>query len=420
MKFRIGYLLVLLAVASACGPAEENKETTTGVCGNGEEVVSGDDRACVYRSELIEEGFQCPADLEHGFLLDGGGVACTPEPNMPGGLGEALRERGHEPKESGCFDDFDPGPECFHGKEPVTTGGLFDAANADTILYRTGPGYAYIVPEGELVRFELDTTTLDVVAGVAELGDAATDNCLDEFAEECIVSREVAFTITQDDLDALVALLDAVPAPMCEVDPSLECDPHLIEVLEVDDVAEAEDCCGEHKAEGFSDAFHAVVDAMLALVPAPPAGLVDNADSFSILTYEAQRGASYCVEADDMLSATITRAADDSLTIEGEYAVAGTAGVDDCIVDINSGECMVRTAFGPQTVASDSQSDLESLLAAVPAPMCVEDPALACDPCLVREIDVDGVKANDFCCGSTTPGFSEAFDDLASYISALH
>ena len=412
-------MFALLVIAAACGPTENNENgQIAGACGEGEEVVAGEDRACVYRSELIEEGFACPAELEHGFLLEGGGVACTPDENMPPGLAGALRGEGHEPKEDRCFDDPDPGPQCFFGKQPVT-GGAFDAANADTISYRTGPGFIYYVAPGNLTHFVLDTTTLDVVAGVAEVGDAATDDCLDEFAEECIVSREVTFTITAGDLDALVALLDAVPAPMCELDSSLACDPVVVETLEVGAVTEAEDCCGEQKAAGYSAAFRAVVDAMLALVPVTASPLVDNADSFATLQYEAQRGVFYCVEADDVLSATITRESDGSLSIEGEVAVPGDAGVDDCIVDIESQECMVRTAFGPQTMDASAQLELERLLGEVPAPMCMVDQGLACDPCLVQTIDVDGVTADDACCGSTSPGFSTAFQELAAHIQTL-
>ncbi|MEZ4458148.1 MAG: hypothetical protein R3E66_00180 [bacterium] len=46
------------------------------------------------------------------------------------------------------------------------------------------------------------------------------------------------------------------------------------------------------------------------------------------------------------------------------------------------------------------------------------DPGLACDPCLVRSIDLDGTAVNDYCCGDAAPGFGTAFNDLVTAIEA--
>lgn len=152
--------------------------------------------------------------------------------------------------------------------DPAAAGGLFETVDAEGIRYRTGPGMGYCLPAGELVRFELDPGTREVTAAVAEEGDRATDDCLHGGPMGCVVEREETFTLTREQYEGLVRAIDAVPAPMCERNTRIACDPCLVETLEVGEVSVGSTCCGEQRTEGYGEAFDAVVEAMLALVPA--------------------------------------------------------------------------------------------------------------------------------------------------------
>ena len=332
-----------------------------------------------------------------GFLLEGGGVACVDSERMPEGLGEELENRGFGPQNPQCFGD-DPPPACYlapplqnngtnntnnaanntnnatNNGSNNATGPAFQTSNAEFIEYRTGPGVGYCVSEGDLLEFTVEVSTRTVSATVAVAGSVGEPSCLDEAAAECLVPHERTLELTEAELDGLLALMDAVPAPMCEVDPGLACDPCIVENLSDGSTSVAADCCGVQKAGGFDDAFRAVVDYMSDLVPG---AFTANPSTFSTLTYAATPGDGYCIDAGNILSAALERQPDGSLSLSGEVAVAADAATETCIEAVTSGACLKAEAFGPQTLTPAAQDTLETLLGDVPEKMCLEQAGLA-------------------------------------------
>lgn len=392
---------------------EENNPDTT--CGAGESVEVGGDRACVYRSELIEEGFECPASLPTGFLLGGGGVACVVGQTMPDLLAERLGELGYGPENPECFGE-NPQPSCFYTTEPEE-GGAFDLTGAAKIEYRTYDETlsAYCVDVGDVLEFSLDLETNAIQFGIGIEGEDGSDRCVNA-GVPCVERAGFRLELTETQVDEIEALVAAVPAPQCTTDPEVVCgESCVIPTLLVDSQEVSDLCCGT-TVEGFREAFYAVVDYVKALQP-EEVPVFDNADSFATLTYTAGPGFGYCINEDQIVSSTITRQGDGTLSAEGFYAAVGTEGVDECIPDTNDA-CLVSTAFGPMTLSATAQTELEARLAALPAPMCMQDPGMVCDPCIVQTLTLDETEVSGDCCGNTLPGFGPAFVDVVDSIEA--
>ncbi len=71
-------LLSLTLAASACLPPQSGgqPDPETGRCGEGDEITLDAQQYCVYRSELIIEGFMCPNNLQRHDLSGSGLVVC--------------------------------------------------------------------------------------------------------------------------------------------------------------------------------------------------------------------------------------------------------------------------------------------------------------------------------------------------------
>lgn len=65
-----------LALGSGCS------DTLDETCGRGESLEVDGDTYCIYRQEIIEEGFDCPQNLQSDFQFEGGTV-CAPSNNLP-------------------------------------------------------------------------------------------------------------------------------------------------------------------------------------------------------------------------------------------------------------------------------------------------------------------------------------------------
>ena len=70
--------LGLLAAATACGPTE-----TELACGAGVNAEVNDASYCVYKQELIIEGFECPQGLNRFDIEDAGLTVCGENPMRP-------------------------------------------------------------------------------------------------------------------------------------------------------------------------------------------------------------------------------------------------------------------------------------------------------------------------------------------------
>lgn len=408
---KIFLALAVSALVAACGDddTKSTENNTTNPCGAGQKVESSGELACVYTSALIEEGFLCPEIVPFGFLLADGGVACVDNQTMPDPLVEALGELGLEPKETGCFGE-NPASTCFYNTP--TDGPAFDLSAANTLTYTAGGGFGFCVDS--LLDFAVDLSTGAATIGYLVPGDPNNDNCL-TMPPECEVRAESTLQLDATQLQQVKDLYAAVPAPQCVEDSGRVCDFCLIETLSVDDQEVDTACCGETAAD-FGPAVEAVADYLRTLIPQQNFAFA-NATTFNTLTYATGGGLGYCLEPDQVVQATLTRQQDGSLSIEGTMAVVGDEQTDTCIQDTIE-LCLVATPFGPMTLMQDVQTSLETKLAALPAPMCVIDQGLACDPCLIRSIELDGTLVDDYCCGDTAVGYDAAFNEIAAIIEA--
>ncbi len=405
--------IAILAQLIACSSDDNKSNNQVDTrCGAGQAVTADGQLACVYTNELIEEGFTCPTIVPTGFLLNGGGVACVAGEVMPPPLKDELIKGGHEPLEPGCFDTA-PTETCFY----QGTTQAFKLTGAGVITYQTSGGFGYCVGEGDILDFTFNLNTLAATVGVGAVGDESVDTCLTQLSGDCIIRSEQALQLTQPQADSLVALMNSVPAPMCVVNQGMVCDFCVIETLSVDSQTVDTNCCGQ-VAAGFGSSINDVVGFVKDLLPTTINAFA-NPTTFETLVYTTGPGFGYCVDDGMILRATIARSTvDQSLSISGFEAVLGDVATDSCIEDTIDGNCYVATPFGPLTLGQTEQDALELALAAVPAPMCIVDPGLACDPCIVTSIDLDGSVADNNCCGSSATEYDAAYASLIAAIEA--
>ncbi len=142
-------VLGLLGFTTACGQTSSVTD-----CGEGDTVLVGNERYCVYRQELIIEGFDCPPQMS--FHEVPGGAVCSPK-----GPGEPLPEQVQEP--FGPVMEPDPGicanPPC-EVMMPLDMGGpeVFVDAGLDM-----GGGVEGVEPrlDMDLLPFEQPTRESD-------------------------------------------------------------------------------------------------------------------------------------------------------------------------------------------------------------------------------------------------------------------
>ena len=296
----------------------------------------------------------------------------------------------------------------------------FDLSNAGLVIYEVDGGSEFCITQGDILDFTLNLNTSDATIGVAVVGNSATDTCINEPASICMVRQEHRIQVTPTQKDALLVLIGAIPAPMCAVDASRVCDFCLVETLLVDSQTVDTDCCGD-LAPTFGPKLAALVAYVQNLVPTPdppPARAFSNPDTFTELHFSTGGLWGYCVQDGMVLGALITRSTtDQKLSISGGRAFIGDRATDDCIEDTRYDEnCYVSKPFGPIILDQDQETALENSLAAMPAPTCVEDPGLACDPCLLHGVTVDRVVVDDACCGTMT---SEYLDGLSAIVDVI-
>lgn len=410
-KWLFASLLVTLAACSDDEP-KANNNNNTNPCGAGETVRVGDELACVYSSALIEEGFSCPPLVPKGFLLTGGAVACVDGDIMPEALAERIETLGYTPEDPECF-GATPAPSCFYvapSENPA-----FDLTGAAEIKYTTRGGLGYCLDVGQVIGFTLNLEEKRIAFGIGVEGEEGSDQCVTD-QNGCIEYANFILTLTDAQIQDILDLVGAVPAPECIEDPGLACDPCLIETLSVNTQSVDTTCCGD-TAPGFGAAIDAVVAYVKAL-ELEETPVFENASTFDALTYTASRGFGYCIDQDTVLNVTITRQQDGTLAAEGNYAALGDEAVDTCIEGTNDGNCWVSTPYGPVTLTAQAQTELEARLAALPAPMCMVDPGRVCDSCLIETLTLDQTVVNAECCGFTIPGFGPAFTAVVESIEA--
>lgn len=86
MKFLRLPTLLIIALSWACTSDEAQP------CGAGDTVEASGQTVCVYREEIIETGFDCPAQRPHRHEVDEL-IVCSPNEDLPEGLPEKLDER---------------------------------------------------------------------------------------------------------------------------------------------------------------------------------------------------------------------------------------------------------------------------------------------------------------------------------------
>jgi hypothetical protein len=299
----------------------------------------------------------------------------------------------------------------------------FDLNGARLAIYEVDGGSEFCINQGDILDFTLNLNTSDATIGVAVVGDSATDSCINEPASICMIREEHRIQVTQTQRSDLLALIGAIPAPMCVVDAGRVCDFCLVETLLVDSQTVDTDCCGD-LTPNFRPTLASLVAYVQNLVPtpAPPiARAFSNPSAFKELEYSTGGLWGYCPQEGTVTGALITRSTtDQKLSIRGARATIGDRATDTCLEDTwHDDNCYVATPFGPLVLDEDQETALEDALAAMPAATCVEDPGLACDPCLLHGITVDRVFVDDACCGTMTPEYWNGLSAIIDVIESL-
>lgn len=140
---------------------------------------------------------------------------------------------------------------------------------------------------------------------------------------------------------------------------------------------------------------------------------------FAQLSLRRSRGMGFCIDKNAVIRATVSKDADGVYSLSGFRAVEGDPQADSCQLETFGFTCMVEEPFGPITVSSEAIATLAEHVAAVPAKECVLDKGLACDPCVVTVVEVDGQAESADCCGEMSSAFSAPFAALVAAIEAL-
>lgn len=76
----------ILSTGSGCS------ETLDETCGRGEPLEANGETYCIYRQEIIEEGFDCPQDLQASFQFEGGTVCAPSSNNLPPAVEDHIKD----------------------------------------------------------------------------------------------------------------------------------------------------------------------------------------------------------------------------------------------------------------------------------------------------------------------------------------
>lgn len=140
---------------------------------------------------------------------------------------------------------------------------------------------------------------------------------------------------------------------------------------------------------------------------------------FTLLEVTRSAFVEFCPDEGEVLTAEVRRGADGTVTMQGERAEAGDPQTDACEDAIDF--CVIRRAFGPQTLTAAQVAELEDAIAAVERKECTTpDDYVVEDPCLLTTVTVNGTHpVDDYCLGELSRGFTQSFGDLLDLIDTL-
>lgn len=140
---------------------------------------------------------------------------------------------------------------------------------------------------------------------------------------------------------------------------------------------------------------------------------------FETITLHRGGGYGFCPSEGDALDARIFRQ-DDKWVLESTVAVAAPVGTEstECL-DEYANDCLTSETREPTVLTDEQITALQQAIYAVPAKECNTDNRLACDPCVITSIQVDGHDTDGYCCGDLNQDFSDGFRDLANLIDSF-
>jgi hypothetical protein len=139
---------------------------------------------------------------------------------------------------------------------------------------------------------------------------------------------------------------------------------------------------------------------------------------FHVAELKRSPGMGFCPQIGEATLARLETSAV-AVSIKGTIAAVGDRSKDVCHPQYFGTECLIEKPFGPRTLTAAELSSLRGKIAAVPEPKCDVDQNLACDPCVVDQLVIDGREASGFCCGDLDDDFAAAFSQLFGVIDGL-
>jgi hypothetical protein len=140
---------------------------------------------------------------------------------------------------------------------------------------------------------------------------------------------------------------------------------------------------------------------------------------FETITLYRGGGYGFCPSAGEALDARIFRK-DNTWVLETTVAVPAPAGTEGAqCLDEYAVSCLVSETRQPVILTNQQIEALQEAVDAVPAKQCDTDNGLACDPCLITSVQVDGHDTDGFCCGDLNQDFASGFRGLAMLIDSF-
>lgn len=170
----------MLISACACvlfaltGCSQDSQPIGDATCGRGEAVESDGQTVCVYSQEIIETGFDCPAEMPHRQQY-GDYVVCSGDEQLPEGFPREMSEQfpGDGLPSDGCVRDTQcngatmcVAGECESPSGPPD-GGVVDAGVADAGVADAGVDED---PDAGAADVSVDTGNPQQDVGVADVG----------------------------------------------------------------------------------------------------------------------------------------------------------------------------------------------------------------------------------------------------------
>jgi hypothetical protein len=141
--------------------------------------------------------------------------------------------------------------------------------------------------------------------------------------------------------------------------------------------------------------------------------------------YELGPGLGFCPQAGFVGSAEIARDVGGTFTVAGSVLEHGTRGREDCIVNVNSGECFVVRPIAVRTLGDAEVRDVSNAFRTIDVETRSEPSCGTDDPCLVRRFvwinDVgEGEEVESLFDGTCAPFLSHAdADDVTALVTRL-